>query len=135
MLDEFFKVKEVSVPHFQSLESSLLKDKYFVRTKPWDWLKEEEIYVVSKLDGRPTRIIMDFWPHEIYLFADGQITVSELIHIVARRFIVGCEPVPEDLDAALLGSMEGLVNELKIVELKDIRTELPLNIELPISRQ
>lgn len=134
MLDEFFKGKEVSVPHFKSLESSLLKDKYFVRTKPWDWLKEEEIYVVSKLDGRPTRIIMDFWPHEIYLFADGQITVSELIHIVARRFIVGSEPVPEDLDAALLGSMEGLVNELKIVELKDIRTALPLNIELPISR-
>ena len=43
MLDEFFKGKEVSVPHFKSLESSLLKDKYFVRTKPWDWLKEEEI--------------------------------------------------------------------------------------------
>ncbi|WP_316836305.1 hypothetical protein [Pedobacter nutrimenti] len=135
MLDKFFKGKEVSVPHFQSLESSLLKDKYFVRTKPWDWLKEEEIYVVSKLDGRPTRIIMDFWPHEIYLFADGQITVSELIHIAARRFIIGREPVPEDLDAALLDSLEGLVNELKIVELKDIQTDLPLNIELPISRQ
>jgi len=135
MLDDFFKVKEVSVPRFQSLESSLLKDRYFVRTKPWDWLKEEEIYVVSKLDGRPTRIIMDFWPHEIYLFADGQITVSELIHIVARRYIVGGKPVPEDLDTAILDSLGNLVNELKIVELKDIRTELPLTIELPISRQ
>ncbi|MBB6498313.1 hypothetical protein [Pedobacter cryoconitis] len=135
MFGEFFKRKKISVPEFQALEASLLKDKYFIRVKPWDWLNKKEIYVASKLNDRPTMITMDFWPQEIYLSADGQITVSEFIHIAAKKFIDNNHPAPEHLDAELIEQLEALVNEMKIVELKVARTDLNPIVVLPMSKQ
>lgn len=135
MFKNLFNKKKVSMPVFPVLESSTLKDKFFVRTKPWDWLTQKEIYVAAKLNDKPTMITMEFWPQQVYLFADGQITVSEFVHASANRFIVTNDPVPELLDAALIEQLEILVNEMEIVELRDVKTDLAPNIQLPLSQQ
>eukprot|EP01132_Coremiostelium_polycephalum_P018882 gene18882-22486_t len=116
ILRKLFQKKKVSMPVFESLEASTTKDMFFVRLKPWDWLTEKEIY-------------------QIYLFANGQVTVSEFIHSMAKRFLDWNNPVPENFDRILLEEFEALVNEVKIVEFTDLKSDLPLEIELPMSRQ
>eukprot|EP01133_Synstelium_polycarpum_P009304 gene9304-10910_t len=135
ILRKLFQKKKVSMPVFESLEASTTKDMFFVRLKPWDWLTEKEIYVASKLNDRPTMITMEYWPQQIYLFANGQVTVSEFIHSMAKRFLDWNNPVPENFDRILLEEFEALVNEVKIVEFTDLKSDLPLEIELPMSRQ
>ena len=76
----FFKRSKKIVPEIpksELIEQSPFKNKYLVRLKPWDWLTKTEIYIMSKRDKKPAMITMDPWPQEIYLSANGQITVSE----------------------------------------------------------
>jgi len=134
MFKKFFKRKNTHTMRFLTLESSPLKDKYFIRTKPWDWLNKEQIYVASKIEGKPTMITMEFWPQEIYLNADGQITVSELLQIAKKQYLDANMFIPDGLDSILISALESLVNELEIVEFRDVKTTLPSNIFLPISK-
>ena len=135
MFKRFFNKKKVSMPEFPALESSALKDKFFVRIKPWDWLTEKEIYVAAKLNDRPTMITMEYWPQQVYLLADGQITVSEFIHIVANRFIKFNNPVPDNFDVDLLEVIEEMVNEMNIIKIKDVKTDLAADVAVPMSQQ
>lgn len=134
MFKNFFKKKNTDKVRFLIMESSPLKDKYFIRIRPWDWLNKEQIYVASKIEGKPTMITMDFWAQEIYLDADGQITVSELLEIAAKQYIDAKMAIPDNLDLILISELESLVNELKIVEFTDVKTTIPLNISLPMSK-
>lgn len=135
MFKKFFKKKNTDKVRFLIMESSPLKDKYFIRIKPWDWLNKEQIYVASKIEDKPTMITMDFWAQEIYLDADGQITVSELLEIAAKQYIDAKMAIPDNLDLILISELESLVNELKIVEFTDVKTTIPLNISLPMSKK
>jgi len=135
MFKKFFNKKKVSMPEFPGLESSTLKDKFFVRIRPWDWLTEKEIYVAAKLNDRPTMITMEYWPQQVYLLADGQITVSEFIHIVANRFIKFNNPVPDNFDVDLLEVIEEMVNEMNIIKIKDVKTDLAADVAVPMSQQ
>lgn len=110
------------------------KDKYFVRTKPWGWLNQKEIYVMSKLDGKPTMITMDFWAQEIFLDADGQTTVAELINMACNQYLKSKIPIPDKLDFVLIQELEHMITQLEMIELRDRETKLPLNIKLPLSR-
>ncbi|EHQ30444.1 hypothetical protein [Mucilaginibacter paludis] len=134
MFNKFLKGKHnVIVNEFLLTYSN--KDKYFIRTKPWDWLSKKEIYVMSKIDGKPTMITMDFWAQEIFLDADGQITVSEMINVACNQYLKSKTPIPEKLDFVLIQELEHMITQLKIIEFRDQITQLPQNINLPISQQ
>lgn len=109
------------------------RDKYIARTKPWDWLNENEIYVADKVDGKPKMITFDFWPHEIYLDATGQITVQQLIAQAKQQYIDSNMSIPDKIDVEIIESLESLVFNLKIVEFSDSKVNLAPEIEKPIS--
>jgi hypothetical protein len=134
MFGKFFKSKKKR-REFDFLNSYKNRDKYFVRTKPWDWLNEKEIYLPMTIGEKPTMITLDFWSQEIYLDATGQITVAELVDLACKQYTDSNMDIPEELDKALIESLESLVNELHIVDFTDGRKQLPDEIELPISRQ
>jgi hypothetical protein len=129
LFKKLFSKREYARIDYTNLQNYSNKDKYFVRLKPWDWLSEKEIYVTSILNDKPTMITMHFWSQEIYLNANGQITVTELFSIAEKQYLDCRMDVPKDLDLALIDSLEGLENELKIIEFIDKKTELPIDLQ------
>ncbi len=109
------------------------RDKYFIRTKPWDWLNEKEIYVTDKVDGSPKMLTFGFWSQEIYLDANGQITVTELINLVRKQYNDSNLTPPPNWDKDIIEALESLVFSLKIVDFKDAKTKLTKELELPLS--
>jgi len=63
------------------------RDWYIARIKPWGWLNEREIYVAAKVGDRPKMITFNFWSQEIYLDANGQITVRELVEVAKQQYV------------------------------------------------
>lgn len=135
LFKKLFSKREYAKINYVNLQNYPNKDKYFVRLKPWDWLNEKEIYVASILNDQPTMITMHFWSQEIYLDANGQITVTELFAIAEKQYLDCRMDVPKDLDLALLDSLDRLEKELKIIEFMDERTELPIDLQIPMSKQ
>lgn len=135
LFKKLFSKREYARINYANLQNYRNKDKYFVRLKPWDWLSEKEIYVASVLNDKPTMITMHFWSQEIYLDATGQITVMELFSIAEKQYLDCRMDVPKDLDLALLDSLDRLENELKIIEFMDEKTELPIDLQIPMSKQ
>src|SRR5688572_9039134 len=111
------------------------RHKYFIRTKPWDWLNAKEIYLPTKVDGKPTMIMLDFWSQEVFLDASGQITVEGLVELTCRQYKESNMDIPEGLDKMLIETLESLVFELKVVEFLEVQKELSLELEKPISKQ
>ena len=134
MFKNLFNKKPV-VFQAENLDTYPNKDKYFIRIKPWDWLDKKQIYVASKINDEPTMITMEFWSQEIFLDADGQITVSQFIDIACKQYVDSKMPIPDKLDSVLIDLLEDLVNEVKFVEFRDGKTGLPENIRLPMSKQ
>jgi hypothetical protein len=122
-------------PELQYLKSYANKDKYFVRVKPWDWLNEKEIYIVTKMNDKPTMVTLDFWPQEVFLDATGQITVTELMEIVCNQYIASRIQIPKDIDKVLIDVLESLIHEVNLVEFRDEKTSLPHNMQKPLSKQ
>ena len=116
------------------IESYPNRDKYFARTKPWDWLNEKEIYVAGKVDGKPKMITFEFWPQEIYLDANGKITVRQLIDVAKQQYLDSNMSIPKELDKIIIECLDSLVHELKIVEFSDNKINLRPEIEKPMSR-
>jgi len=135
MLKKLFGTKTKTHDEFPYLQTYENKDKYFVRTATWDWLNKKEIYVVKKQDNQLSTHTMDFWLQEIFLDANGQITVAELIEIACKQFRDSNMKVPANVDEYLIGELDRLVNELNIVEFKDQKTELPDLFNQPMSKQ
>lgn len=129
----FFNKKKIEIPHFSFIEKSVYRDKYFARTKPWDWLNELQIYVVSTIKDQPAMITMDYWPQQIFQHANGQITVAELMTVLANQYVDSNMKVPKDFDKGVLEMLDELVNDLKVVEYCDQKTDLPKELALPQS--
>lgn len=126
-----FKKKERTLPPFKALEESKIKDQYCVRTTQWDWLDDNAIYVID--NNAPKMITMDLWPQLVYIEADGQKSISELIYGMASQYSRE-EPIPEGLDATIIEVIESLLHN-RIIELSAERKELPYYLALPISEQ
>lgn len=127
--------KKVISPQLDYLSTYVNKDKFFVRIAPWDWLNKKEIYVAFKIDDKPAMITMDFWPQEIFLDANGQITVAELISIACEQFIKSNIEIPKNVDEYLINELEKLVNKLQIVEFRDNKEALTEKVDIPMSKQ
>lgn len=109
------------------------RDWYIARTKPWSWLNEREIYVAAKVGDRPKMITFDFWSQEIYLDANGQITVRELVEVAKQQYVDSNMQIPVELEKIIIDSLESLVYELKIVEFSKSPINLLPGIENPMS--
>lgn len=133
MFGKLFNFKKDKSVEFNTIKAYVNKDKYFVRTKSWDWLNEKQIYVANVLNNKPTMITMEPWPQEIFLDADGQITVSEMVELASKMYLDSNMPIPPNLDQIIIDELESLVFELSIIELKDTPTTLPPNLLNPMS--
>lgn len=128
-----FRKKAVS--NDACLESYEHKDKYFVRVAAWDWLNKKEITVATQRNGKPTMLTMDFWLQEIFLDADGQITVTELMAIARKQLTDSKLKIPDNMCEYLTGELERLVFEMKIVAFRSEKTTPEPRFMLPMSKQ
>lgn len=125
-----FKREKREMPPFDDLNNSPLKGKYFIRLAPWDWLNQEMIHVFDP--NSPRVITMDPWVQIIYLEADGQKTVHEIVYQMASSYSPN-EAIPRELDKQIIYVIESLLND-KLVELLDSRKELPEHLKKPRSQ-
>ncbi len=73
-----FLRKKKDVPEFEFIKSYSEKNKYFVRTKKWNWLNAEQISLFEKDPyGKVSMVTLDYWHQEMFLDADGQKTIFE----------------------------------------------------------
>lgn len=114
-----FKSKSREMPPFNDLANSPLKEKYFIRLAPWDWLNQELIHV---FDLNSLRIItMDPWVQVVYLEADGQKTIREFVYQIASKYSLK-ESIPDELDKAIIEVADNLLND-KLIELLDTKKD------------
>ena len=125
-----FRKREKEIPNFEVLQNSELRDKYFSRLSPWDWMDDKMIHVFDI--NTPRVITMDPWPQLIYLGANGQITVSEFIYEMASSYHRKT-PIPEELDVTIITILTDLVDD-KLIHITADRRNLTSDIELPKSK-
>ena len=125
-----FKRKKREMPPFDDLNNSPLRGKYFIRLAPWDWLTQEMIHVFDL--NSPRVITMDPWVQIIYLEADGQKTVHEVVHQMASSYSPN-EAIPHELDKQIIHVIESLLKD-KLIELLDGKKELPEHLKKPRSQ-
>lgn len=122
-----FRRKKEEAHRFEKLENSEWKDKYFVRTMQWDWLNETMIHVFD--NKRPRMITMDPWFQQVFLDAEGRKTVKEYVLWMADQYKKG--QIPKELDETILKVISDLINDGRMIELKDQITILPEDIKEP----
>ena len=125
-----FRKRKKEIPDFDFLLNSELRDKYFSRLSPWDWMDDKMIHVFDI--NAPRVITMDPWPQLIYLGANGQITVSEFIHEMALSYDRRT-PIPKELDVTVLTILTDLVDD-KLIELTAEKRILSPDLEQPKSK-
>ena len=124
-----FKRKKREMPPFADLNSSPLRDKYIIRLAPWDWLNRDMIHVFDL--NSPRVITMDPWVQVIYLEADGQKTIHEIVYQMASGYRRN-EAIPNELDKQILYVVDSLLRD-KLIELLDGKKELPDHLKKPRS--
>lgn len=124
-----FNNKKRVIPPFNDLQNSTLKDKYFYRIARWDWLDNKNIHVFDP--NAPRIITMDPWPQIVFLAANGQKMTHEFVSYLASQYSRN-EQIPEELDKTILELIDDLLKE-KLIELSDIKIDLPENIKRPRS--
>lgn len=112
MLFNFLRKKK-PVPRFELLESSAIRNRYFIRTASWRNLDKQHI-VVTDPHG-PRLITLDPWPQIVFLEADGQLTITEYIHQLATQY---SGEIPLLLDKTALDEIDTLLH-YKIIALAD----------------
>lgn len=80
-------------------------------------------------------VTMDFWPQEIFLDAEGQITVFELLDLAIQQYVDSDMEVPKNLDIILIDSLNELANELGVIEFVNSKTTLEYKLAVPMSKQ
>lgn len=115
---------------FKELESYIYKDKYLCKKCKWDWINHDMIHVYDNKSGR--LITMDYWPQEIYLGANGQTTVSELVHFIASNY--PSKQIPRNLDAAIIEELQVLLNE-ELIVLSDSPIQLDDSLLYPLTEE
>jgi hypothetical protein len=117
--------------HFEILEATGFKNKYFYRTQKWDWLTRDRIHV---FDNRsPKMVTMDYWSQHIFLEANGQKTFSEFVYFIASKYPKN--QVPKNLDTALIEEMTRLIVEEKLIALSDDPVVLDVSILNPLTEE
>jgi hypothetical protein len=117
---------------FKTLETSELKNKYFYRTKQWDWLNKEMIHVFDAATS-PRMVTMDPWPQLVYLAATGDKTVAEYIHHFATLYPKN--NVPPELDKTILDTIVGLYMDNKLIDISDSAVQLDPTILHAVSKE
>lgn len=125
-----FKKTKREIPPFDELKNSPIKDKYFIRLAPWDWLNRDMIHVFDL--NSPRVITMDPWLQVVYLEADGQKTLHEFVHEIASKYGKH-ETIPLELDSTILEVTNKLLAD-KLIELLDGKRDLPEHIRKPRSQ-
>lgn len=125
-----FRKEKKEIPDFDFLQNSELRDLYFSRLSPWDWMDDKMIHVFDI--NSPRVITMDPWPQLIYLGANGQITVSEFIHEMASSYHRNT-PIPIELDVTIITILSDLVDD-KLIELTAEKRILSPDVEQPKSK-
>lgn len=125
-----FKSKKRELPPFSDLANSPLKDKYFTRLAPWDWLNNDMIHVFDL--NSPRIITMDPWIQLVYLESDGQKTIHELVYQLASKYGRN-EQIPEELDKTVLEVIDNLLSD-KLIALYDHKKEIPEHLLKPKSQ-
>lgn len=125
-----FKRKKREMPPFADLNSSPLRGKYIIRLAPWDWLNQNMIHVFDL--NSPRVITMDPWVQVVYLEADGQKTIHELVYQLASSYRRN-ETIPHELDKQIIYVVESLLRD-KLIELSDGKKELPEHLKKPRSQ-
>lgn len=122
-----FKSNGRKLPEFKKLKESEIKDQYFYRTASWDWLNEDSIRV---LDPKSPRIItMDAWPQLVFLEANGQKTIEDLVLHMAKQY----KKIPNELDEVLLHQIDQLIKE-GLIALNGEKVKLNENFAGPIKK-
>ncbi|MDF4202619.1 hypothetical protein PXD56_06625 [Maribacter sp. SA7] len=131
----FFK-KKILVPEFEFIKSYPHKDKYFSRTKKWDWLNSEQINLFARDDvGKVKMTTMDYWSQEMFLDADGQITIEEYLNVLIKQFQDSRMKIPTDLDEFMTETLWSLKTDLNAIEFTDSPTEVKSEYKIPMTQK
>ncbi len=131
-----FLKKKILVPEFEFIKSYPHKDKYFSRTKKWDWLNSEQINLFEKDDeGKVKMTTMDFWSQEMFLDANGQITIEEYLNVLIKQFQDSKMKIPTDLDEFMTETLWSLKTELSAIEFTDSPIEVKAEFKNPMTEK
>ncbi|WP_282075349.1 hypothetical protein [Maribacter aquivivus] len=131
----FFK-KKISAPEFEFIKSYPHKDKYFSRIKKWDWLNAEQINLFEKdQTGKIKIITMDYWSQEMFLDADGKITIQEYLNVLVKQFQDSKMKIPKDLDEFMIETLWSLKTDLSAIEFTNSPIEINSEFKNPITKK
>lgn len=102
----FFKSSRPVIPDFGTLKKSPLKDLYFYRTAKWHWINKDMITIIDS--HAPRMITLDPWPQLVFLGASGKLTISEYVHLMARKYD---KLIPPNLDTTVLSMIDLLLKD------------------------
>lgn len=120
-----FLKKKNKYPPFNLLTSFHKRNAYFTRTAEWGWLDNENIFITNPISSevfRPTS-----WSQDIFLNANGAMTVAEYIHAMAARYT---DKIPYDLDKIIIMELIKLSEE-KLIAFVDSKQNPAREFELP----
>ncbi|OEJ98526.1 hypothetical protein A8C32_04785 [Flavivirga aquatica] len=131
-----FLKKKKELPEFKFIKTYSEKDKYFSRTKKWDWLNSEQISLFEKsVNGKIKIITLDYWSQEMFLDADGQKTISNYLNILVKQFQNSKMEIPDDLDKFMIETLLSLKSDLNAIEFNNSPKKLKPEFKNPIKKQ
>lgn len=126
--------RKIEIPEFKNINKYIDREKYFIRTKKWDWLNSEQIFVaVKNKNGNPKMITMEFWDQEMFLDATGEIKIKDYLNKLIEQYLDSKMKIPKDLDEFMIKTLESLKNELELIKFIDKKEKLKPEYELPLS--
>ncbi len=127
---------DFKTPDFKVIETYQHKEKYFIKTAKWDWLNEEQIFLVQKDDKQKNKMTtMDFWPQEMFLDADGKTKIKDYLKKLIQQYKDSDMDVPPDLDEFMIENLESLESDLSAIKIVDQPTVTNPVYEIPLSKQ
>ncbi len=106
---------------------------YLARCVPWDWHDEGTVDIFDE-QGNVTGTLDD-WQTLVFHEADANTTVGELIAMLKRRPPVDANGEPVDPTESVMAALGALTGELRAVELRDDKSELDSDHNLPLSER
>ncbi|WP_053978618.1 hypothetical protein [Mangrovimonas xylaniphaga] len=122
-------------PEFDFIKSYKYRDKYFSRTKQWTWLNPEQISLIEKDEnGKIKMTTMEYWSQEMFLDADGQVTISDYLNVLIKQFKDSKMKIPKDLDEFMTEKLWSLKTDLHAIEFTDSPNMLQPEFKNPINK-
>ena len=120
----FFK-RNKRYPSFEPLKQYERQHHFFIRTAEWDWMDDENIYVVDP--HNPRVLTLNPWGQWIFIAANGQMTVTEYVMYMADKYK---GEIPEILDQTIIDELRTLV-EYGIIAFVETKQRPESRFELP----